>query len=162
MVISPQPPQSVSPATTPTAPALLDAAPAPTSSPPGLAPTAAGGRGRACRCLKTSGHLATIKGSTGTGRRDQRQRKVKDPKEGGGGSALVTLGRAVTAGALKAEQLWQHERSLRAREPTKRSHRNGPSRGHGRVVSHRTEGVGATPLGRVTRGFSGRIPAARS
>lgn len=52
----------------------LRLAPAPTSSPRRSVPTAAGGTGRACRCLKTSGHLATVKGSAGRGGTDQRQR----------------------------------------------------------------------------------------
>lgn len=52
----------------------LRLAPAPTSSPRRSVPTAAGGTGRACRCPKTSGHLATVKGSAGRGGTDQRQR----------------------------------------------------------------------------------------
>lgn len=60
------PPAPALPAKPQTQPQL---APARTFSPPGWARTAAGGRGRVCRCLKTSGHLATVKGSGGRGKR---------------------------------------------------------------------------------------------
>lgn len=47
--------------------AWRDGPPAPTSCPPCLALTAAGGRGRACRCRRTSGHLAMGEGSVRRG-----------------------------------------------------------------------------------------------
>jgi len=128
---------------------------APTSSPPGLAPMAAGGRGRACRCPRTSGHLAAVKGSTARGRTDQRQRKVQDPNQGPGdaGSALVTPLTAAADGALRPEQLCQHQHRLHARERGQRHHGSCPARG--------CKGLSHTGLGSrcgVIGGFSGSSP----